>query len=274
MKPFTATLLLIPAAVLLLCTPARAQGKPSLEGIWQMSYVSGPEGHSQVRYAPIWKIYSHKDRFNIMMWRSDDLAAYLSTGGTYRVVNDSILTESVEQSATNPDLKDTRTVIKYQFLGADMLFMRYNLPGSQNEGQELWTRVSKVGQAGLFPLETRPGSRERKDKVLVDTAGVYLATEQMPVFANGGTEGLNNFLERHISYPVEAQERGLEGVVLLRFVVSEDGVPQDFRIIKSATPLLDQEAIRVLRQARFIPGRHNGHAVKVYSTVPVNFKLK
>ena len=61
---------------------------------------------------------------------------------------------------------------------------------------------------------------------------------------------------------------------MVRFVVNEDGKPQDFQIMHSSFGLLDNEALRVIKTLRFIPGRHNGKKVKVYLTVPVRFVLK
>ena len=238
-----------------------------------MSYVAKVDGKSAIRYVPIWKTFTKEGTFNIMMWRSDEIAAYISTSGTYKFVNDSIATENVLHSATNPKLKGTQTVLKYQFIAPDMIFVRYKLEGSSGEGQELWTRISSVSHSDLFPIdETAP--KHSENNVVIDTTGIYLSTEVMPEYLNGGNDGLLKYLSENLSYPVEAMERGVEGIALIRFVVNEKGRTENFRIIKSASSLLDQEALRVLKEARFKPGLHEGKKVKVYVTVPVTFKLK
>lgn len=251
----------------------RAERNTKIEGTWQMSYVANVDGKSAIRYVPIWKTFTKEGTFSIMMWRSDEIAAYISTNGKYNFVNDSIATEDIFHSATNPKLKGTQTVLKYQFIAPDIVFVRYKLEGSNEEGQELWTRISSVGHSDLYPLD-EPGTQHTEGNVVIDTTGIYLSTEVMPEYPNGGHDGLMKYMAENLSYPVEAMERGLEGVALIRFVVNEKGRTENFRIIKSASPLLDQEALRVLKEARFTPGQHNGKKVKVYVTVPVTFKLK
>lgn len=255
---------------------AKKVEKQPFTGIWQMAYVvRQADGHRMLRHLPVWKVLGSDGRFEVMLWRDDDVASIITTSGTYRLVNDSIAAEVVEHAATAPKIQGTQTVLKYEFVTPDLLFVRYWLQGSEEEAQELWSRVGAVQRADLVNIPTNepPARRESRPQVVQDTAGIYLTTEVMPEFVNGGHEGFVRYLSDNIAYPQEAQEKGFNGVSLISFVINEKGETEDFHIIKSATALLDAEVIRVLRAARFHPGLHAGKPVKVYSTVPVTFKL-
>lgn len=102
---------------------------------------------------------------------------------------------------------------------------------------------------------------------------VYGSAEQMPSFPGGDAE-LLKFLRNNIRYPETAVENGIQGTVLLQFVVNEDGSIGDIKVVRSKDPELDREAIRVVRMfPQFNPGYLNGEAVKTWYTLPVRFKL-
>ena len=103
---------------------------------------------------------------------------------------------------------------------------------------------------------------------------IYSAVEKMPQFPNGETE-LMRFLCMNIKYPVRAQELGVQGKVIVQFVINPVGKMGDFKILRSVNPLLDNEAIRVLKlMPKWIPGEQNGEKVSVYYILPVVFKIQ
>ncbi|ACY48309.1 energy transducer TonB [Rhodothermus marinus] len=77
----------------------------------------------------------------------------------------------------------------------------------------------------------------------------------------------------HIEYPEEAIRAGIEGRLVLRFVVETDGRPSNIRVIQPLHPLLDSAAVAALRRVRFIPGKQNGQPVRVRMQLPVRFRL-
>lgn len=85
----------------------------------------------------------------------------------------------------------------------------------------------------------------------------------------GGLEGLM----QEIRYPEAAKAEGIEGRVVVQFVVDEAGEVTDEQIIRSLNPEFDAEALRVVRQARFEPGTQRGEPVKVQFALPIVFKL-
>ena len=95
----------------------------------------------------------------------------------------------------------------------------------------------------------------------------------MPSFP-GGNAALMNYLSQNIKYPVEAEENGVQGRVLVEYVVGKDGYISDVRVAKSVDPSLDKEAIRVVKgMPKWIPGEIDGEAVTVRYTLPVTFRL-
>jgi protein TonB len=103
---------------------------------------------------------------------------------------------------------------------------------------------------------------------------VFDVVEQMPSYP-GGTSALMSYLNSNIKYPVVAQENGVQGRVIVGFVVERDGSITDVNILKSVDPSLDREAARVVRSMpRWTPGKQNGQAVRVKYNVPVTFRLQ
>lgn len=103
---------------------------------------------------------------------------------------------------------------------------------------------------------------------------VFDVVEEMPSFP-GGQGALMSFLSSNIKYPVVAQENGVQGRVIVGFVVERDGSITDVKVMRSVDPSLDREAQRVVRaMPRWKPGKQNGSAVRVKYTVPVVFRLQ
>lgn len=101
----------------------------------------------------------------------------------------------------------------------------------------------------------------------------YTAVEQMPQFP-GGESQLMSFISKNLKYPVIAQENGIQGRVILRFVVSKTGDIGNVQVLRGIDPSCDKEAMRVIKMMpRWIPGKQNGNSVSVFFTVPVLFKL-
>ena len=102
---------------------------------------------------------------------------------------------------------------------------------------------------------------------------VYEFIEDMPNFPGGQGE-LMKYLRNNIKYPAEAQKKKIEGRVIVTFVVNKKGRIIDPTVVRSAHPLLDAEALRVVkRMPKWTPGRMNGEPVNVKYRLPITFKL-
>lgn len=123
--------------------------------------------------------------------------------------------------------------------------------------------------------------REHKDEVIVEEKKpeppkkeeIFTAVEQPPQFP-GGEAALLKYIADHIRYPAAAQENGIQGRVVVQFVVTKDGSIGQVKVVRGKDPDLDKEAKRVVRTLpRFVPGKMNGNNVSVWYTLPINFKL-
>ena len=108
----------------------------------------------------------------------------------------------------------------------------------------------------------------------VEETKVFTVVEQMPMFP-GGDAALMGYLRDNIHYPTVAAENGVQGRVVVGFVVERDGSITDVNILRSVDPSLDREAMRVVKSMpRWTPGKQNGSAVRVKYQVPVTFRLQ
>ena len=128
---------------------------------------------------------------------------------------------------------------------------------------------------GLFLvlLVCLPSFAQQKPVEKVDSDGVYLMPDQLPEFP-GGIQAMMKFLSTNIKYPVEAQKKGISGRVIVQFVIMEDGTLDQAKVIRGVDPLLDEEALRVVKSMpKWKPGMDRGEAGKVRFTAPIMFNL-
>lgn len=113
---------------------------------------------------------------------------------------------------------------------------------------------------------------------VTDEEVVYTIVEQMPVYQDGGSEGLIKFISSHIVYPDYAIENGIEGTVYINMTVNKEGQLVNIHPIREVhgAQMLTKEAIRVVKltDGRWIPGKQAGKAVNVSYNLPIKFKLK
>jgi len=90
----------------------------------------------------------------------------------------------------------------------------------------------------------------------------------------GGMAGITEYLDVAVQYPAEARRSKIEGSVLVKFTVSEDGAVQNAMVQRSAHPALDSEAVRVIRaMPNWAPAKAAGKAVSASMALPINFSL-
>ena len=138
-----------------------------------------------------------------------------------------------------------------------------DVKGNSDQGE-----ILKVTQrVETEPVKTEAPKPEVENKV-------FDVVEQMPSFP-GGQSALMQYLQSNVKYPVVAQENGVQGRVVVSFVVERDGSITDVQVVRSVDPSLDREAQRVVRSMpKWIPGKQNGQAVRVKYNVPVSFRLQ
>ena len=96
----------------------------------------------------------------------------------------------------------------------------------------------------------------------------------MPRFENGGLAEFRRWVTQAVKFPREALEAGIQGRVLVSFVVEGDGMVSSVRIIRSPDPILSREVVRALAGSpKWTPGSKNGVPVRVKYTLPVDFRV-
>jgi len=166
------------------------------------------------------------------------------------------------EQAANQGLKDA------QFNLAAMYHQGAGIPKDEQKA-EYWAKVykdviklePKKEEIPNFPFPPRP---------------------QEPVVNNpdeeasfpGGQQELMAWLSQNMHYPEEAMKDNIQGRVFVSYVVNKDGSIDEVKVIKSVHPVLDEEAVRVIKaMPKWTPGKKDGKPVRVSYTLPINFKM-
>jgi len=104
---------------------------------------------------------------------------------------------------------------------------------------------------------------------------IFYIAEDMPLFqGKEDLEGFRRYVQEHLKYPRLAEENGISGTVHLNFVINKKGELTDIQIVRGVDPSLDNEVIRVLKEApKWTPGLQRGKPVMVRMAMPVRFTL-
>ena len=156
---------------------------------------------------------------------------------------------------------------------------------------ETFTRMDPDEIASITVLKDQPavdqyGEEARNGVILITTKkGVEVFTpveqnpeyfdvvEQMPEFP-GGAQALFGFVAKNIRYPKAAEDAGIQGRVIVTFVVMKDGSIGEVKVAKGVSPELDGEAVRCVKSMpKWKPGMQKGQAVNVKYTIPLTFRL-
>lgn len=103
---------------------------------------------------------------------------------------------------------------------------------------------------------------------------IFDVVEEMPSFP-GGVGALNNWLDNNIQYPKQAKDTGVQGRVIIKFIIEKDGSISNAKVSRSLDTDLDNEALRLVKSMpKWNPGKQNGTEARVRYSVPVNFRLQ
>ena len=156
---------------------------------------------------------------------------------------------------------------------------------------ETFTRMDPHEIASISVLKGQPavdqyGEEARDGVILITTKkGVEVFTpveqnpeyfdvvEQMPEYP-GGAQALFGYIAKNIHYPKAAEDAGIQGRVIVTFVVMKDGSIGEVKVAKGVSPVLDEEAVRCVKSMpKWKPGMQKGQAVNVKYTMPISFAL-
>ncbi|MCL2651566.1 MAG: TonB family protein [Candidatus Azobacteroides sp.] len=175
------------------------------------------------------------------------------------VLVDNINNLSPDRIASISILKDASTVAKY---------------GSQAVNGVIAITTKDSSSVSIKDLKGRVVSMATKDKSGDKNKEVFMHVEAMPRFPDGDAAMLK-WLHDNTIYPTSAAEKGIQGRVVLKYIVRSDGSIDDVQVVRSLDPDCDAEAVRVLQaMPKWIPGTQNGKPVDVYYNLPIQFKLQ
>lgn len=134
---------------------------------------------------------------------------------------------------------------------------------------------SRLEQVPTVPQDKKKVDQEKVKATSTDQEEpLFEVVEEMPDFP-GGMVRLMEYLATNLRYPGEAHAKGVQGRVIVLFIVEKDGSISHPKVVKSVNPDLDAEALRVISaMPKWKPGRQRGKDVRVKYTVPVMFRLK
>ena len=104
---------------------------------------------------------------------------------------------------------------------------------------------------------------------------IFVTAEEMPTFQGGDLSKFRNWVQQHVKYPQIALENGIQGNVVIKFVVEKDGKLSNIQVLQSPDKTLADAAVQVLQKSpKWKPGKQRNKPVRVTYTLPVSFKIQ
>ena len=154
----------------------------------------------------------------------------------------------------------------------NILVGKHNLTVSK-AGYECYNTTVTVTEGHSVAVNCLLTAKSEQKSVSEDPP--FTTVEQMPTFQGGGLITFNRWVMSQIRYPEIAQQNGIQGLVLVKFIVEIDGSLSNIKVIQSPDTSLTAEAVRVISNSpKWEPGRQRNHPVRVLFTMPVNFRLQ
>ena len=157
--------------------------------------------------------------------------------------------------------RDTQSVIDYEMMEKELEYLYNFTVALANTGSALAFRNSEASSREAFHGD----------------AYGFNEVDQRPMFLNSAdpSQFLEKWVYQYLKYPEKAVIEGVQGRVMVAFVIEKDGKVSDVRVVKSVSPELDAEAVKVVSASpKWKPGRLAGEKVRTSMTIPVEFRLE
>lgn len=158
-------------------------------------------------------------------------------------------------------VKDTESIIQYEYMEKELEYI-FNFT----------VEIANTEASLLFRKEDAPKRSEEGGQIYS-----FYDCDQRPMFLNSPDprQFLEKWVYHYLKYPEIAVREGIQGKVMVNFVIEKDGKVTDVRVVKSVSPELDEEALKVVSASpKWRPGRINGQKVRSSMTIPVEFRLQ
>lgn len=156
--------------------------------------------------------------------------------------------------------RDTESIIEYDALERELEYLYNFTLAVANTNIKLAFRSDKVPSRGPS----------------YDDVVSYYDCDYRPAFLNSTdpAQFLEKWVYQYLKYPESAVRNGIQGKVMVDFIIGKDGKVTDVRVVRGVDPELDEEAVRVVSASpKWKPGRVNGVKVRTSMTIPVEFRL-
>ncbi len=112
-------------------------------------------------------------------------------------------------------------------------------------------------------------------ETVVEEEEIFLTAETMPTFEGGGLDKFRSWVQSKFRYPVVAQENGIQGQVVVTFVVGKDGSVSGVQVLSAPDKSLGEEAVRVIESSpKWSPGKQRGNTVRIRYNLPIQFRIQ
>lgn len=167
----------------------------------------------------------------------------------------------------------TNSVESIQLLKPEEATAKYGERGKYGAVEITTTAIDNLKHPKTASAEEAPAGQQPTPSASEDDTP-FLVAEEMPLFQGKDLNTFRTWVQSQIRYPAEALKRGIEGRVVLSFIVERDGSVSTIELLQSPDRILSEEARRVVSSSpKWTPGRQNGHLVRVRYMLPVDFSI-
>lgn len=167
----------------------------------------------------------------------------------------------------------TNSVESIQLLKPEEATAKYGERGKYGAVEITTTAIYNLKHPKTASAEEAPAGQQPTPAASEDDTP-FLIVDEMPLFQGKDLNTFRSWLQSQIRYPAEALKRGIEGRVVLSFIVERDGSVSTIQLLQSPDRILSEEARRVVSSSpKWTPGRQNGHLVRVRYMLPVDFSI-
>ena len=165
----------------------------------------------------------------------------------------------------------TNSVESIQLLKPEEATAKYGERGKYGAVEITTTAIDNLKHPKTASAEEAPAGQQPTPSASEDDTP-FLVAKEMPLFQGKDLNTFRTWVQSQIRYPAEALKRGIEGRVVLSFIVERDGSVSTIELLQSPDRILSEEARRVVSSSpKWTPGRQNGHLVRVRYMLPVDF---
>ena len=199
-------------------------------------------------------------------WSAKEKASTFSNNETAASVEEEIIPITRETPPPPPEMPKEPTVSDFLEIVDDDIKIEHELIINTEDNRNIGIEIKDfiVGSSNTAIVEE-----------IIEEEIRFEIVEEKPKFMGGDESTFSTWINGKIEYPEVAKENGVQGRVMLTFVIDVDGRVTDVTVLRGVDPALDREAVRAVQSSpRWTPGRQRDKPVKVRYNFPVHFQLR